>query len=493
MKRGKKKSDCPTCHAYLSDPAKGLICHKEQLQGYAVRTEKFEGRDYLVAPVVLAKQGVLHGSGGPIFYGEDELSKFVEAWNGRPVPIYHPENEEGMQSANDPETWATQNVGFIFNTIYDNGLKGEVWLDKLKLEAISPDAYDAVTNARPLEVSTGMFIEVIETPGAYNGITYDAIAVNIRPDHLALLPGLKGACSYEDGCGLRANVAGGETTENTVEEQHEKRFNPSIVDNLDISGTDFQSLLGMCHDAVRNYYAVTSKNQSVYTYLERVTDSEIVYTVEGSGYNDIGYYKINYEYDKSNNVVKTVGLPVEVERKVTFVEKTGTKPVANVEGGQMDKKVLIDALIAHKASQFTEADRAFLETQDENVLQKMTPVETPTPTVNAVQAAEVLKQHLAANSDAFIGLLPKDIQESVRYGQKVHNDRRAELIAHIVGNSNGAVTAELLNEKNTQELEAWAKAFKPVANYAPQGMGNFHAPVANNEVPDMVLLPCGVE
>jgi len=41
--------------------------------------------------------------------------------------------------------------------------------------------------------------------GVWNEEEYHSIVRNYRPDHLALLPGAIGACSWEDGCGIRAN------------------------------------------------------------------------------------------------------------------------------------------------------------------------------------------------------------------------------------------------------------------------------------------------
>jgi hypothetical protein len=69
----------------------------------------------------------------------------------------------------------------------------------------------AVESGQKLEVSTGLVLDAVAPGGAFRGRTYNATARNVRPDHLALLPGGRGACACDDGCGLLANA--GEPTE----------------------------------------------------------------------------------------------------------------------------------------------------------------------------------------------------------------------------------------------------------------------------------------
>jgi hypothetical protein len=84
-------------------------------------------------------------------------------------------------------------------------LVAEAWLDISKLESISPESYAAIIAKEIMEVSVGVFNDELEEEGEWNGESYTAIASNHRPDHLALLPTQVGACSTEDGCGIRAN------------------------------------------------------------------------------------------------------------------------------------------------------------------------------------------------------------------------------------------------------------------------------------------------
>ena len=109
-------------------------------------------------------------------------------------------------SANNPQTVEKQSVGRLWNVKWDdNKLKGEVWIDVEKAKRISLDVLAMVQGQRKLEISTGLWFEPEPSSGKWNGEAYNAIARNIRPDHLALLPYGHGACSWDDGCGVRVN------------------------------------------------------------------------------------------------------------------------------------------------------------------------------------------------------------------------------------------------------------------------------------------------
>jgi hypothetical protein len=172
-----------------------------------VSRKKHQGKEHLVVPVVMMVEGVHIGSFGPLFHSIDELGKFPESWNGRPVVINHPSIGGQYVSANDPEIMDKQTVGYIYNTCVKDGKKlaAEAWIDEEKLRLLSEEILTQIQAGIPLEVSLGMFLEEELTPGDWNEEHYESIARNLRPDHLALLPGAVGACSLIDGCGLGVN------------------------------------------------------------------------------------------------------------------------------------------------------------------------------------------------------------------------------------------------------------------------------------------------
>jgi len=176
---------------------------------YTTREEMHQGKKHLVIPVVMMTEGVHNGSHGAMYHSIDELGKFPGAWNGIPVSIQHPTTEYGAAvSANSPDIIDGAVVGRVYNTrVEKNKLKAEAWLDIDRLKQISPLAAAYLDNKQPLEVSLGMFTQDIAQSGEWQGEFYSAVATNHRPDHLALLPGGSGACSWLDGCGVRTNAA----------------------------------------------------------------------------------------------------------------------------------------------------------------------------------------------------------------------------------------------------------------------------------------------
>lgn len=165
-----------------------------------------DGREYAVAPVVALVAGVVNGELAP---GE-EIGRFVEAWNGRPVPVGHPKRNGVFVSANSPQG-IEEALGWFFGAQMDGEkLKGELWLDVAKAQALGGEALDVFTRLEAgdhVEVSTAYFNELEVTDGMFNGKSYKGVQRNLRPDHVALLPNEVGACSWTDGCGApRVNV-----------------------------------------------------------------------------------------------------------------------------------------------------------------------------------------------------------------------------------------------------------------------------------------------
>ena len=168
-----------------------------------VRRDVFEGVEHLVAPVVMIVEGVLNEALVPA----SEFGRYPEAWDGRPVPVLHPEMNGQPISANRPDVIEKNTIGQIFNTrVVDGKLKTDAWLNTEKARRLGyGQLIEQIESGEIVEVSTGYFADDDMQSGQFNGRDYRVIHRNIRPDHLALLPGEIGACSVEDGCGTRVN------------------------------------------------------------------------------------------------------------------------------------------------------------------------------------------------------------------------------------------------------------------------------------------------
>jgi hypothetical protein len=200
------------------------------LSSAKTRRTTINGREYLVAPLSLIVPGVLNGSKGALYYPPEEISRDPGAWNGMPLVVYHPSRNGEHVSGRDPEILESQGVGYVYRAAVnsDGKLAGEGWFDVEAVKKVDQSmaerksakgdpAYDAILPrleaGLPIELSTGLFTEnePAEAGANYNGKPYSFIARNYRPDHLAILPDQKGACSNDDGCGVLVNEEEEET------------------------------------------------------------------------------------------------------------------------------------------------------------------------------------------------------------------------------------------------------------------------------------------
>lgn len=168
-----------------------------------VQERTINGKQYVIVPAILMTEGVHNGSGGPLFYSAEELRKSAPQWNNVSVTWRHPmENGSPISVNYAPHAI----VGHVQNARMDNGkLKAELVLDKGAVMAKDPMFIPNLRAGRLVDVSTGLFSVDRTVPGVWCGEPYVASATNLSPDHLAVLPDQQGACSFADGCGIRAN------------------------------------------------------------------------------------------------------------------------------------------------------------------------------------------------------------------------------------------------------------------------------------------------
>lgn len=170
-----------------------------------IAIKELEGRDHYVVPMVMITVGVHAGSNGPVFYPANELQNSVPFWNGKPIVVYHP-SQYGHTFAGDPEVFTRQRIGTIFNTRFDgHRLLADAWIDVGRVGIVDPRVERAIRTKSIMEVSTGLTFEMGVDPGVHNGREYHTEASRVAPDHLAVLPDLRGACSVADGAGLCRN------------------------------------------------------------------------------------------------------------------------------------------------------------------------------------------------------------------------------------------------------------------------------------------------
>lgn len=176
-----------------------------------LRVETLRNSEYAVTPAIILVEGTIQGAlaDSPELALSSEFGKIPEAWNGRPIVVNHPKRNSQFVPAGLPDVWEQEVVGWLFNTRVEDGkLKTELWTNKDWMEDSGYTEIKAnVEDSKTMEVSTGLFADVEQVSGTWNGEKYSGIWRNVVPDHLAILENGPGACSIEDGCGTsRLNV-----------------------------------------------------------------------------------------------------------------------------------------------------------------------------------------------------------------------------------------------------------------------------------------------
>ncbi len=169
-----------------------------------VRTEMVGKVEHLVVPVVALMEGVIHAVNAetPELVPLDMLVKSAESWNGKPVTLGHPKRNGKQCSAQDDGVIASVGLGTIRNSrVEGTKLLMEALIESAKAKRLDPDMYQRLAEGGTEEVSVGALVVTNKLPGIFGTKKYMASWVAGDGDHLAFLPGGRGACSVEMGCG----------------------------------------------------------------------------------------------------------------------------------------------------------------------------------------------------------------------------------------------------------------------------------------------------
>jgi len=459
-----------------------------------VKDGVFEGEDVYITPAVMIVEGVTNG----VLYLEEELKKFPQAWNGRPVPVYHPRGPDGnFVSANTPETLEKRSVGQVFNAHYiDKKLKADIYLLKSKLAKVDPSVGLALNANKMLEVSTCHFFELEPVQGVWNGKKYRGIARAIRPDHFAILPNETGACSIADGAGLpRANQL-------ESEEEEMPDCIHKALDGLKAAAGDL--LVGawnalsardtekMLRDKLRAQHAKTER-----VYVLDLYPNEVVYEVSADE-KPSRLYKQTYKKGKKG-VPELTGMATEVMLQKSYVPAANSDSdnrQSNEENDEMKREERIAALV--KDGKVKEEDTEHLMALNDATFDSAFPTEPkkdedpkanaqepekkaepvkkqeedPTPAANAQEPKEKKDEpKKAENVDDFVANAPAEVRETLERAIAADKARKAELVAALVANKRNAFSEEELNAKSIDELEKLEKSIAPEANFAGRPNG----------------------
>jgi hypothetical protein len=175
-------------------------------KSYQVKRQSMAGEEYIVVPITMLAEGVHCGNQGCFLYDKKIIAESVKAWAGKPITVNHPADGLGQPClCNTPNIFDCYVIGHVFNPRLENAaLKADGWLNLKRMASISNNLLDKLLKGDMINVSTGLTANGLsEKGGVWNNEQYIGEILGITPDHLAILPNDDGACSLQDGCGVR--------------------------------------------------------------------------------------------------------------------------------------------------------------------------------------------------------------------------------------------------------------------------------------------------
>jgi hypothetical protein len=339
----------------------------------------------------------------------EEISRFVDAWNGIPLPLGHPRVNDLAVSANTPE-YVEQSLGRFWNARFEHDrLQGELWVDVERCTRLGGDALAVLERLRagqPLEVSTAYWAyPPDDTAGIHNGRAYIGIHRNLRPDHLALLPNDVGACCWSDGCGApRVNAQG----PSPGDEQHQFR-------------SFFQLLRGFFSGAASSTPACVEASAVPAASDDAPDDPQPVAALQATAQE--------------------------------------TDPMPDAATPSINQQELAARLIANARSGVREEHRAQLETVSEPVLQALCMAAEETPAVQAQQQTE---------EDVLNGITNLEMREYMSEALATHRARRRDVVQQILAHQHNTFTQPELDAMSTSHLDKLAR-LAVTADYRGRG------------------------
>jgi hypothetical protein len=483
--------------------------HKVNTTSYTLQTKQFNGKKHIIAPVVMMVEGVHSGSKGAIFHSIEELGKFPNTWDGMPVVVKHPIDAQGNYISANALDVAESCIGRVYNTrVEGKKLKADVYIDEDHAKKLSPTALAYIHQGKQLEVSVGVFTDSIAQEGEWEGEAYTEVAINHRPDHLALLPGETGACSWTDGCGIRNNQQVNNPQTNTNNMTEINVNSPTTLRQLSAQGIRVEIMahaVGLMQRLETMGRAIAAKDtEDVYNYMEELYDDHVIWRQRKEKGNEPAVlYKQTYNVH-ADGTIELTGEPVKVRKEVNYLTVNSINNNQNQRGMSKqndDQKstcflAKVDKLIANEASKFTADDKDWLLQQDEAVLDKLIP-DTP-PATAPPKPVEVNADHIKAamknvkTSDEFLGLMPDGLRDQMRSALTLHENHRKNLVGRITAHAKDVWPEEDLHKMETAMLERIANTASAKAAEDGDGQGFYlgsPAPQVNTSEETEVLMP----
>ena len=461
-----------------------------QIYPAQTRHETVDGVEYLVVPSVVIQFNTAEAS-EPAAVLNDELltmsqfCPFTDKWEGVLVPLGHPQVNGEFVSVHSNEKFEAESPA-VFKNVHckNNALQGEFWINVNKANQIGGDALIALRKfeaGEVVNVSTAYFRNITQASGVFNGKSYETIASNIEPDHVAILLHQDGACSVDDGCGVpRVNNDEG------AKEMPKKQ----VAINIELSLTEQdEKVWNAWYDQGRQH-----------GWIFKVLTDHVIATGPSQ------LWIVPYEISEDGGV--TFGQPIEAEI-VPMGEVTTNRNlfksfmdnlkryVGNSKEIQMDRQKLIEGLVANERCQLSAEtlekfgdeelqalQQTLVEPEPDDKPEAKAETPDPEPKPEPEQAGEgdavvQLRQDIAQLTKVVDGLtqVVKPIQENAQA-------QKDKMVAELVGNQRCKLNEAELKAMDLDTLTRLSESLQPQANYAGRSAGQ--AIAYNSEGPQLV-------
>ena len=410
------------------------------------RHEQIGGRDHIITTMMPIRGDTTMNN---ILYPDADVKASFMQLNMMPAPNGHPMINGEHVPAFHPVANNAFNVGGYIRNPRKKGKR--VFVDFcLDVEVANrcDDGKKLIKNieeGKKVGVSTGLTInQVVNQSGSDDfGKEFTRIGHGFNFDHVAI---------------LQDEVAAGDHagTELVLNEEGD-----ALIVNLEVNELSSDEMYQAVREALRQ---IGQANEWAWV-QEIFPDSRtVIYQIEPKEGNppDAKLFSRSFSLDENDEIVLSDDA-VEVVRRVEFEPKT---TVTNAEGEEMDKKLLVLAIIGNSANKFTVDDQAKLEAMSETGIVAALSVNEEQAQAIMVNSGFDLKgyEHFTANREAFEAFETKETERL--------DTVRAEIVA------NSEYTTEMLEGKPEAELVTLAKmaAAKKPAIHANSGQSTEQSP-----------------
>lgn len=306
----------------------------------AVRRESIDGVEHIIVSSSTLPDDIVMNGG---LYPADEIENSFKTLDLTLAPIEHPQINGQFISANDPRAIHDFHAGaFNMNVRRENG---RVHVDKCINVAVAMQSdrgkrlldrieeLETNDNPRPIHTSVGVFVEVEELSEPQTnaaGDEYTWVARGMVFDHDAILLDNVGAAQPHQGVGVAVNKNGDELKVNQYD--IERGEWPDGDGKFDRLAALFGNQDGVSFDDIRQNVRQALIDSAIdVEWIEELFTDRVVFWTEES------LFEVSYTTG-SDGTVEIVGVPVEVERSVTFTPKT------NHSEGEAMRELMLKAL-----------------------------------------------------------------------------------------------------------------------------------------------------